>query len=124
LIKQVRVLPNPKTLFGKHYFVTKCPGSVILKITEPEHIVFWGKNFAAKLCCGAVFSPKHYVFRLTNWNQFVNFALQSNGSNGNKGGGAKLVLFRENLNKYYVFIFQHKEFIKIKIFSVILFIKF
>jgi len=30
--------------------------SVIFKITEPEHYVFWGKNFAAKLCCGAVFS--------------------------------------------------------------------
>jgi len=30
--------------------------SVIFKITEPEHYVFWEKNFAAKLCCGAVFS--------------------------------------------------------------------
>jgi len=49
-------------LFSRYLCVALCVAkqrkqrSVIFKITEPEHYVFWGKNFAAKLCCGAVFS--------------------------------------------------------------------
>jgi len=61
-------------------------------------------------------TPKHYVFRLTNWNQFVNFALpkktsfacfqgkkklcffkpfalQSNGSNASNGSNGKKICF-------------------------------
>jgi hypothetical protein len=58
-------------LFSRYLCVALCVAkqrkqrSVIFKITEPEHYVFWGKNFAAKLCCGAVFSKINtkYLFK-------------------------------------------------------------
>jgi len=60
--------------------------------------VFWGKNFAAKLCCGAVFSnPKTLCVQVDKLESVCQFCVAKQRKQRKQGGGGQSLFYLEKI---------------------------